>query len=166
MDFDHTIAREELLQDFWEKIKYLKQVFSKKDIKKLYKDRNPPLSESELDFLYKSYTDNMSVFLSSTDATDSLFNPDNYRTLEDTEIAIEDTKEAIREAHALGLINRSMSRMEALAIVVKYQNSRCCICKNRTTYKCSCKSVKYCSKECQALDWKNHKKVCTSKLKK
>lgn len=166
MDYDHNIANERLLQDFWERIEGIEQLFRKKDIKKLYKDRNPPLSESELDFLYKNYTDNMSTFLSLTDEPNSVFNPDNYRTLEEAKLNEEDTKAAIQEATALGLINSSMSRIDALAIVVKYKNSICAICPKRTNNRCACKSIRYCSKACQKSDWENHKKVCTSKLKK
>ncbi|KAF7344010.1 MYND-type domain-containing protein [Mycena venus] len=36
-----------------------------------------------------------------------------------------------------------------------------CICRKPATYRCSaCKTVSYCSKECQRLDWKNHKNPC------
>lgn len=168
MDFDNTIARKELLQDFWKRIGGVEKVFRKKDIKKLYKDRDPPLSELELDFLYKSYTDNMSVFLSSTDVPDSLFNTDNYRTLEEAKLNEEDTKAAVQEASALGLINRSMHRMEALAIVVKYQKSCCDKCKKRKIdlQRCPCNTVRYCNQECQRDHWVEHKKVCTAKSKK
>ncbi|KAJ7861968.1 hypothetical protein B0H14DRAFT_517125 [Mycena olivaceomarginata] len=36
-----------------------------------------------------------------------------------------------------------------------------CICKKTVVNRCSaCKLVSYCSKECQRLDWKNHKTQC------
>lgn len=165
MDSDHNIANERLLQDFWERIEGIEQVFRKKDIKRLYKDRNSPLSESELDFLYKNYTDNMSAFLSLTGDPNSAFNPDTYRTLEEAKLDEEDTKVAIREAHDLGLINSSMSRIEALSIVVKYKNSICAICPKRTINRCACKSIRYCSQLCQKSDWKNHKLFCTARKK-
>lgn len=168
MDYDHNIANERLLQDFWERIEGVEQVFRKKDIKRLYKDRNPPLSKSELDFLYKNYTDNMSAFLSLTDEPNSVFNPNTYRTLEEAKLNEEDTKAAIQEAHDLGLINRSMHRMEALAIVVKYQKNCCDKCKKRKIdlQRCPCNTVKYCNRECQRDHWADHKKVCTAKSKK
>lgn len=39
---------------------------------------------------------------------------------------------------------------------------RCCVCKKvGETMKCAkCKSVRYCSKECQTLDWATHKETC------
>jgi hypothetical protein len=160
-----TNTHEELLQDFWERIEGVKTVFAKRDIKKLYKGRASPLSESELNFLYKNYTDNMSAFLLSTDDPNSVFNPDNYRILEEAKLDEEDTKAAIREAHDLGLINHSMSRIEALAIVVKYKNSVCAICPKRTINRCACKSIRYCSKACQTLDWEKHKLFCTARKK-
>jgi len=153
----------ELLQDFWERIKGVEKVFTKKDIKKLYKGRAPPLSESELDFLYKNYTDRMSVFLSSTDSSDSVYNPDRYRTSEETEIAAEGTRGIICKLSALGLINSRMPRIEALAIVMKYKDSKCVICEEMAPLCCSCKAVKYCSKACQKSDWANHKKTCEFK---
>ena len=33
----------------------LKRILKKKDIKNLYKEKNPPLTELELDFLHKQY---------------------------------------------------------------------------------------------------------------
>jgi hypothetical protein len=160
-----TNTHERLLQDFWERIEGVEKVFRKKDIGRLYKGRDPPISKSELNFLYKNYTHNMSTFLSSTDDPNSVFNPDNYRTLEEAKLDEDDTKAAIREAHDLGLINGSMSRIEALAIVVKYKNSICAICPKRTINRCGCKSIRYCSKACQKSDWKNHKLFCTVKKK-
>jgi len=40
-------------------------------------------------------------------------------------------------------------------------NCEVCGTKNRNMYYCSkCKSIKYCSVECQRADWKKHKPVC------
>ena len=37
----------------------------------------------------------------------------------------------------------------------------CVICNEEAEKKCSrCKNVSYCSKKCQAIDWKLHKKIC------
>lgn len=170
MDLRHTLADTDilvdLLQDFYKKIEYLEKVFTKRDIKKLYKSRNPPLSELELDFLYKNYNNLLIERLSLASERDSPFNPNNYRTLEDTEITTKNTKEAICEAEALGLINSSMPRIEAFAILIKYINSKCYMCEKRTNNRCACKSVIYCSKECQKSDWENHKKVCKCRKKK
>lgn len=158
---------EDLLQDFYKKIKGIEKVFKQNDIKKLYKNHQYILTELELDFLYKNYTHTMIVFLSSTDSPESAFNPDNnYRTPEEAEIDIDDTKEAIREAEALGLIHSGMSRLDMLAAVMKYKNSICHTCKKRTICLCPCKAIRYCNKECQKADWKNHKQVCTFNKKK
>lgn len=159
-----TDQMSKLLQDFWERIKGVEKVFRKKDIKALYKDK--PLSKSELDFLYKSYVDGMSAVLSSTDSPDSLYNPDRYRTPEETEIATKNVRDIISKLCALGVINRSMPRMEALAIVMKYKDSECFICKEIAPLCCSCKDVKYCSKACQKADWANHKTTCSFKNQK
>uniref|UniRef100_A0A6C0I1F9 MYND-type domain-containing protein n=1 Tax=viral metagenome TaxID=1070528 RepID=A0A6C0I1F9_9ZZZZ len=165
MDSDRTTENEELLQDFWKRIKDIKKVFRKKDIKKLYKGIGQPLSESQLGFLYEKYNDRMSEFLSSTDDPDSVYNPDRYRSSEEKEIVAEDLRDIIRKLHTLGLINSCMSRMEALAIVMKYKDSKCFICEEIAPLCCSCKAVKYCSKACQKSDWKNHKELCTAKKK-
>ena len=40
----------------------------------------------------------------------------------------------------------------------------CAVCKNVAEKKCSrCKTVAYCSKECQASNWQLHKKLCQEK---
>lgn len=46
--------------------------------------------------------------------------------------------------------------------------SRCANCrvvkqKETDFFKCSCKTVSYCCKACQLLDWKKHNKTCTFK---
>jgi hypothetical protein len=49
----------------------------------------------------------------------------------------------------------------------KYKNPNLCfVCKKDEKdfklFQCSvCKSVKYCSQECQKLDWKSHKIICS-----
>ena len=41
----------------------------------------------------------------------------------------------------------------------------CNVCGKKAIYKCSnCKQVPYCSKECQRLDWHEHKKICIKKF--
>ena len=45
----------------------------------------------------------------------------------------------------------------------KFHKHHCNIeaCTNKSTLKCSqCKLVRYCSRECQKLDWKKHRKCC------
>jgi MYND finger len=38
-------------------------------------------------------------------------------------------------------------------------------CHNKATLQCSCRSVRYCSRECQKADWKKHKVTCEFKKK-
>ena len=43
----------------------------------------------------------------------------------------------------------------------KQLNTFCSICSKEGTLKCSrCKTKKYCSPECQRIDWRVHKKTC------
>ena len=44
----------------------------------------------------------------------------------------------------------------------------CNHCKNNLGIMCcgQCKNIKYCSKECQKIDWKNHKPCCLPKITK
>ncbi|KAI9652820.1 MAG: hypothetical protein M1831_006345 [Alyxoria varia] len=40
-------------------------------------------------------------------------------------------------------------------------NEDCAICSEKQAKRCNkCKSISYCSKECQTADWKSHKLVC------
>ena len=39
------------------------------------------------------------------------------------------------------------------------------MCEKLATSKCKCLVVHYCSRECQVLDWKVHKKICLANPK-
>ncbi|MBF0208008.1 MAG: zinc finger MYND domain-containing protein [Oligoflexia bacterium] len=44
------------------------------------------------------------------------------------------------------------------------QEGKCNVCGKNTPQQCSrCKQVHYCSRECQARDWQNHKSICAHK---
>jgi hypothetical protein len=55
----------------------------------------------------------------------------------------------------------SAFRRQALALVKKYHSCGNIKCPVSATNLCaSCKTVYYCSRECQLQEWKNHKAVC------
>lgn len=163
MDSKQADDFEALFQDFWKRIEHITKILKKKDIKNLYKDR--PLTKLELDFLYKKYNDKILSCLHESDDNLSIYNPDNYRTPEESTIARKKAYTDVREAYAAGVIHKSMSTIDRIRAVIKHRDSICCICEAKTSLLCSkCKTVKYCGGICQKLDWKNHKKNCKSIL--
>jgi hypothetical protein len=150
----------------------LKRILKKKDIKNLYKEKNPPLTELELDFLYKRYNDKKYDMYLDRNLYDLLDQPDHDQPDHDQSDQDQpkkkqsynhDTMNAVREAYSTGIVNESMLYIDRIRIINKYMKSICHICEKRTTFLCSiCKIVRYCSKECQRIDWKKHKEKCKS----
>jgi hypothetical protein len=55
---------------------------------------------------------------------------------------------------------------ESIPIVREPKYNKCYICGSNNSLKtcCNCKNAKYCSRECQVKDWKEHKKICKTLL--
>jgi hypothetical protein len=163
MDPKQTDNLEILFQDFWKRIENLMIILKKKDIKNLYKDHRP-LTKLELDFLYKKYNDTILSYLYETDNPESIYDPDNYRTAEESIIAKKNAYTAVHEAYAAGVLDKCVSPIDKIRAVIKYRDNICHFCKIKANLLCAkCKSVRYCGSECQKSDWKNHKKNCKSK---
>ena len=69
-----------------------------------------------------------------------------------------------QEAHTTAVI-LAMCSWESVpdVAVVLGDKSRCHVCLKKPVQKCArCRNVSYCSKECQKLDWNDHKRHCST----
>lgn len=54
-------------------------------------------------------------------------------------------------------------RKNIISIFKMENQNKCALCNDESKIWCYCINIKYCSKKCHNLDWKNHKKDCNYK---
>jgi hypothetical protein len=137
-------------------------ILSKKQIKKMYKTipyyNGNIITDEDIDSLYKYYESKMATL------AENLYNKLGFLESIDTQGVLKECVKTMDELKTIGVTGSSF--LEDTVKAFKYKMiDRCFVCNNHTKNVCSkCMKTKYCSKECQKSDWKNHKPKCKKRL--
>lgn len=117
-----------------------------KFIKKL---KNSSLTEKEQDIVYNDYLNRAINTISNADIIAHI-DPDHIKQF------AAQTMNTILDLDKRGKINPKTTPAQLLEVI-----SECAKCGKYATDRCSrCNIARYCSRECQKEDWKEHKKRC------